>query len=112
MSIADMMSKMGGEEKKSPSARNKVRDGGHEPGSIAEHLKQMQAAHGGQHMHIHHDGGLITTHHVGEDGQVRGPHDHEDMESVKNHADEVFGEGGNEEDGEPRDRGGDRGIFD
>ena len=41
MSIADMMSKMGGEEKKSPSARNKVRDGGHEPGSIAEHLKQM-----------------------------------------------------------------------
>ena len=72
----------------------------------------MQAAHGGQHMHIHHDGGLITTHHVGEDGQVRGPHDHEDMESVKNHADEVFGEGGNEEDGEPRDRGGDRGIFD
>lgn len=73
-----------------------MKSGGHEPGSIAEHLSQMHAQHGGKHMHIHHDGGTITTHHVGEDGKVEGPHDHPDMDSVREHMSKVMGDGDND----------------
>lgn len=109
MSIADRMAEMGGGMKKAaPMKKMGAAMAGHEPGSIAEHMKQMHAAHGGKHMHIHDNGGSLTTHHVGEDGKVQGPHDHPDMESVKNHADQVMSEGGNQGGGEPQDRGGDQ----
>lgn len=67
--------------------------GEHEPGSIAAHLSEMHAEHGGQHMHVHQgEDGAITTHHVGHDGKVEGPHEHPDMETVKDHMDAVMGE--------------------
>lgn len=114
MSIADRMSDMGGGGMKKAVPVKKMGAApmaGAEPGSIAAHLKQMQGTHGGKHMHIADNGGSLTTHHVGEDGKIQGPHDHPDMESVKNHADQVFDEGGNQGSGEPEDRGGDRGLF-
>ncbi len=53
-------------------------------------LQDMQAKHGGTHMHVHqHDAG-ITTHHVGEDGEVQGPHEHPDLEALHAHMSQVM----------------------
>ena len=55
------------------------------------------------HMHIKHDGmGGLESHHVGEDGQAQGPHEHPDVEALKSHLDKFLGEEGKEhEGGEP-----------
>lgn len=67
------------------------------PSPVHEHLSAMHQAMGGKHMHVHSDGsGMHTTHHVGEDGQVQGPHEHPDMEAVKAHMEQVMGD--NDED--------------
>lgn len=47
---------------------------------------------GGMHMHAHHDGGGITSHHAAEDGEVQGPHQHPDVEALKEHLGKFFGE--------------------
>jgi hypothetical protein len=49
-----------------------------------------------KHMHVHHDGEAMTTHHVGEDGMVQGPHDHENLEALKDHMDQFLDEEGHE----------------
>jgi hypothetical protein len=65
----------------------------HEPGSIHEHMAQMHAEHGGKHMHvIEKPEGGYQSHHVGEDGKVEGPHDHENLESLKGHLGKFFDE--------------------
>jgi hypothetical protein len=65
---------------------------GGEHGGVPEHLKAMHAEMGGKHMHVHqHEGGL-TSHHVGEDGKVEGPHDHENTEALKEHMGKFFDE--------------------
>lgn len=75
-------------------------DGEHtEHPHIGHALMHMAAKHGGggKHMHVHSDGmGTHTTHHTGEDGQVEGPHDHENMEALKQHMDQFLGEEENE----------------
>ncbi len=69
--------------------------GGSSP--VHEHLSAMHSAMGGKHMHIHSDGsGMHTSHHVGEDGQVQGPHDHDNIESLKAHMDQFLNEEGAE----------------
>ena len=68
----------------------------HEPGSVHEHLAAMHAESGGKHMHVHHDGMSFTTHHVGDDGEVQGPHDHQNLEELKAHMDQFFDEEGQE----------------
>lgn len=78
-------------------------DGGGEHSDVHEHLKAMQAKDGGSHMHIHSDGMSHTTHHVHEGGEVQGPHEHPDEESLKAHvgkfaAGEDVGQGEHEDD--------------
>jgi len=49
------------------------------------HLKALHAKQGGKHVHVHHHEGGITTHQIKEDGQVEGPHDHENTEALADH---------------------------
>ncbi len=59
-----------------------------------------------KHMHAMSDGVEHTTHHVGEDGEVQGPHDHENIEAVKEHLGKFFDEEENEgEEGGPEEKG-------
>lgn len=61
-----------GEETHHPSA-----------GHMAAHL---HAKHdGGEVGNMHSDGGKVTTHHVGPDGEVNGPEDHATPEEGANH---------------------------
>jgi hypothetical protein len=57
-------------------------------------LAHMAAHHGpGEKHHLaHHDGMSMTTHHVGEDGQVQGPHDHDNAEAMKDNLGKFFNE--------------------
>lgn len=54
----------------------------------------MAAKHdGGEHGHIHaHERGA-TTHHVGMDGEVSGPHEHESVQEGGNHLMDMMGDG-------------------
>ena len=87
-------------------------------GERAEHphighaLMHMAAHHepGAKHMHVMSDGMDHTTHHVEEGGEVQGPHDHENIEAVKEHLGKFFDEEEHEgedgkEDGAPETRG-------
>ena len=60
---------------------------------VRNHLEDMAMRHGGTHMYIHGDGVEHTSHHVGEDGEVQGPHVHPDVEALANHVHQVFGSG-------------------
>ena len=52
---------------------------------------------GGKHMHVHQDHmGKLTSHHVGEDGEVQGPHEHGNLEALKQHMSQFFDEEGQE----------------
>ncbi len=85
----------------------------HEDGSRTEHphighaLMHMAAKHapGDKHMHAHHDGMSHTSHHVGEDGAVQGPTEHENTEALKEHLGRFF----DEESKEPEHWGGEDG---
>ena len=60
---------------------------------IGHALTHLGAHHaGGMHMHIHHDGASMTSHHAGEDGEVQGPHSHENIEALKDHLGKFFSE--------------------
>lgn len=88
MSIAEHMAGMAG------SGPSKSED--HEPekseSPVHEHLKSLHAKMGGKHMHIHHDGMQATSHQVHEDGHAEGPHNHENMEALKDHMNKFFNE--------------------
>lgn len=75
----------------------------HDGGGDAEHqgihdgLRAAQAEHGGKHMHVHHgDDGKLQSHHIGHDGETQGPHDHANIEALKDHMDKFLGEEENE----------------
>ena len=72
---------------------------------IGHQLMQQasESPEGGKHMHVHHDGMKYTTHHVGEDGEVQGPHEHGNMEALKDHMAQFFDE--EEHEGEGRSYG-------
>jgi hypothetical protein len=59
---------------------------------VPKHLQDLHAEMGGTHMHVHHDGMTHTTHHIGEDGKVEGPHEHASTEALKEHVGKVMGE--------------------
>ena len=63
-----------------------------ESGGVPEHLKALHGAMGGKHMHVHSDGFSHTSHQVGEDGEVQGPHDHENLDALKDHMSQFFNE--------------------
>jgi len=54
-------------------------------------LEELHAKHGGKHMHVHHDGITMTSHHIGDDGVVEGPHEHATTDDLKSHMDMAFG---------------------
>jgi hypothetical protein len=58
-----------------------------------EMLQELHAKHGGKHMHVHaHDQG-VTTHHIGDDGNVEGPHHHASTQEAADHMHMVMGDG-------------------
>jgi hypothetical protein len=74
----------------------------HNGGSIGHHLMSQAAESGGRHMHVEEkpEGGY-TSHHVGHDGAVEGPHDHENLDALKSHMSQFFDEEDGEGLGEP-----------
>jgi hypothetical protein len=58
-----------------------------------EHLKAYHdAMGGGKAMLVHHDGIQATAHNIGEDGEISGPHDLQNLEELKQHMDQFFTE--------------------
>jgi hypothetical protein len=45
----------------------------------------------GKHMHVKHDG-MISSHHVAHGGGAEGPHDHENIDALKQHMDQFLSE--------------------
>jgi hypothetical protein len=71
--------------------------------AIHQHLQEQNAMDGKAHTHVVHNGdGSHTSHHVAAHGEVSGPHDHANLEDLKNSFDHFVGEEENEghEDGE------------
>jgi hypothetical protein len=77
------------------------RDGGEDHhGEIHAHLQSMHEQTGHAHSHVeHHGDGRHTSHHIDEHGEVSGPHDHENLEALKNHFDQFTNEEGKEGEG-------------
>lgn len=92
MSIASNMAGMAGEPggPVRPSGREEPSEG--EAGGVGEHLAALHAKMGGKHMHVQSDGASYTSHQVGEDGKVEGPHDHENLEVLKEAMNQFFTE--------------------
>lgn len=85
------------------SEREAKPEGEHDGGGVEGHLQALHSELGGKHMHVHqHEGGL-TSHHVGEDGKVEGPHDHESTEQLKEHMAKFFDEEAHESPSEDHD---------
>lgn len=45
----------------------------------------------GKHLHVKHDG-MISSHHVANGGEAEGPHDHENIDALKQHMDQFLSE--------------------
>ena len=83
-------------------------------GHALMHLANHHAP-SGKHIHVHSEGGLHTAHTVDDSGNPDGPHDHQNIEELKNHMDQFLdeeahegGEGqGGEYEAESGDQGGD-----
>ncbi len=66
---------------------------GDDGSGAGEHLKAYHdAMGGGKAMLVHHDGMNITSHQIGEDGEVQGPHDHQNLEELKSAMDKFLDE--------------------
>lgn len=67
--------------------------GDEESDPVHEHLKAIHEHLGGGKLHLaHHDGINLTSHHVGEEGESAGPHDHPDAEALGEHLKQFFSE--------------------
>jgi hypothetical protein len=62
---------------------------------IGHALMHMAAKHSeGKHMHVHHDGMSMTSHHhMGEGGKPEGPHEHGSSDEAADKMKEVMGDG-------------------
>jgi hypothetical protein len=87
----------------SPNLRDEGEGSAEGSSPVHEHLTALHAAMGGKHMHVHSDGMFHTSHQVGEDGKVEGPHDHENIEALKEHMGKFFDE--EEQEGAPEENG-------
>ena len=81
--------------------RTETHDGQTEQHPHLGHALMHAAAHhepDAKHMHVQHDGmsGEMTSHHVGEDGGVQGPHQHPDAEAAGEHMKQFMAEEGRE----------------
>jgi hypothetical protein len=76
-----------------PTVKGPAEPDGDEQSPVHEHLSALHSEMGGKHVHIHQDEmGNHTTHQVREDGQVEGPHDHDNIEALKEHLGNFFTE--------------------
>ena len=73
----------------------------HSDGETSEHphmghmAMHLHAKHSdGEAMHAHKHEAGVTTHHVGADGQVEGPHEHGSTDEAAEHMKQVLGEDG------------------
>ncbi len=75
--------------------------------AIHEHLRNMHEETGTAHTHIeHHGDGSHTSHHIDGEGEIHGPHDHENLEALKGHMDKFLDEEGKEGEGEEEEKEG------
>ena len=66
----------------------------------------------GKHFHVHQDGGGgHTSHQAAEGGHAEGPHDHENIEALKEHMDQFLNEEAQESGGGNEDGAGEGSIF-
>ena len=73
-------------------------------GGVPEHLKAMHAEMGGGKAILAHSDGIShTTHQIGDSGEVEGPHDHENIEALKQHMNQFLSE--EEQEGAPEEQG-------
>lgn len=89
----------GSKEKAMPHETHPENEGGDDlHGEIHAHLSKMHEATGHAHSHIeHHADGHHTSHHISAEGEHSGPHDHENLEALKDHMDRFLGEEENED---------------
>lgn len=91
--------------KREPEAKGKPEAMPHEEGShvddIHEHLRSMHEKTGHAHSHVeHHGDGSHTSHHIHEDGNIEGPHEHPDTQSMSAKMEEMGEPEGMSEDSE------------
>lgn len=68
-----------------------------EHASIGHALMHIAKQHSeGDHMHVHSTDSGVSTHHVMEGGKVQGPHDHENLRSLKQSLSKFIDEEGKE----------------
>lgn len=84
----------GSKEAPMPHESNPVDAGGEEHHeAIRQHLESMHQQTGHAHSHVeHHGDGRHTSHHISADGEHSGPHDHENLEELKNSFDQFANE--------------------
>lgn len=102
----------GGKETKiihHPSGEHEVH---HSDGEVSKHpnaghmAAHMHAKHaGGEVGNMHSEGGMVTTHHVGADGEVEGPMEHASPEEGANHLAMMMGGDGEMPEGSETDGG-------
>lgn len=61
-------------------------------GHAVVHIAKHHEADGA-HSHVHHHDGGHTSHHAKEGGEITGPHEHDDLEGVKQSMEEATGGG-------------------
>lgn len=72
--------------------------GGDVTPEIHQHLQSVHEQTGKAHTHVeHHGDGTHTSHHISESGEVSGPHDHQNLEELKQAFDQFIGEEGKED---------------
>lgn len=110
-SISDRMSGMA--SGKMAGSEEPEMDGEEKGGDVKEHLMKMHAKMGGTHSHLHSDGMSHASHHVSEDGQHSGPHEHESADAMAEHTKKMHG--GEEQNGDtdpyPVHRGGNQDLM-
>ena len=93
MAFGEQMKMMGGKANLHGSGKPKEE----KPEEKGEH--KPEGHDGGKHFHVHHDG--LSYHAHGEsDGNKEDSQEHGDMDSVKGHMDQFFGE--NQQDQQPQ----------
>ena len=69
--------------------------------AIHEHLQAMHAETGHGHSHVeHHQDGTHTSHHISHEGEISGPHHHQNAEEMGEHMKSVAPDAEGAEQGE------------
>lgn len=79
-------------EEASESPEEAKGEGDEDQSDVPAMLEDLHAKHGGAHMHVHKHEAGVTTHHIGEDGVVEGPHEHAGMPEAAQHMQSVMGD--------------------